>query len=465
MDASPLVRYREQVHSPTPIPTLSKMREAARFVFLETLRRLDLRTAMQRAIQINGSLVQVGPAAYDMRCFRSVLVVAVGKAAVPMTEAFLHLLEPALRPDGTLRGIVVGASLPAKPDSRILYRLGSHPLPSQSSLDVARLALDLLRDAGKDTLVYFLISGGASAMMELPLSDRISLADVVALYRSLVHSGLGIAEMNTLRKHVSAVKGGRLAVAAGDATQCTLLVSDVSPTQSEFAGSGPSLPDSSTLAQCRVLLASELAHTHLPERIREIFAEGTLPETPKGNDPAFRRSDLHVLLSSDDLWRTAQLVAQEQGFDTIVDLSCDEWDYREAASHLLNRMHGAPSGARPLCLISTGEVSVPVTGVPGTGGRNQQFALRCAQELADAHPGTTVLSAGSDGVDGNSFAAGGLADNTTAARALARGFSVEQALARFDAFPLLHALGDTVVTGPSGNNLRDLRLLFRFTGQ
>jgi hydroxypyruvate reductase len=183
-----------------------------------------------------------------------------------------------------------------------------------------------------------------------------------------------------------------------------------------------------------------------------------------GEDPAFRESVFEILLSSHDLVESARTLAREAGYHVVVDNSCDDWDYAEAARYLLERFHAFRAQHSRLCLISVGEVTVTLTRTPGAGGRNQQFALACALDLAN-HPGErlTVFSAGSDGIDGNTRSAGAIADPTTVARARAFGFDPNQSLAEFNACPLFTAIGDTVFTGPTGHNLRDLRLLISET--
>ena len=439
------------------------MPRIAREIFTETLQQLEVGAVLRRKVQRQGSHLLIGEARYDLEAFRRVCVIAIGKAAVPMSKALVEVLDPALTARHVLNGIVVGTELPATTDPRVTYRLGSHPLPDRRSFEAARLILALLEESTRDTLVFFLISGGASAMVELPLREEISLDEHILFYRALLHSGLPIAEMNTLRKHLSAVKGGRLAVAAEPAPQCTLLVSDVSPGQPDIIGSGPSLPDPSTLQACRELIARPWAQEDLPPAIRHALMSGSLPETPKLSHPAFARASTHNLLSSDDLCETAQALARKRGMRTFVDLACDEWDYRDAARYLLERLRSLSLEGSPVCLLSAGELSVPIGGQPGQGGRNQQFVLECARQIDGSQGETVVFSAGSDGVDGNSAAAGAIADTTTVRRARAAGFDAEEALARFDTFPLFHALGDTVITGPSGNNVRDLRLLLHFS--
>jgi glycerate 2-kinase len=274
----------------------------------------------------------------------------------------------------------------------------------------------------------------------------------------LVHSGLRIQEMNTLRKHFSAVKGGRLAVAAAKATKCTLLVSDVPEGALDVIGSGPTLPDPSTVEDCHAVLREHRDVLQLSDKAMQFFTSA-LPETPKADHPAFLRASASALLSSIDLCAEAARLAEREGFHVMIDNSCDEWSYEAAAEYLLQRIATLRQTHKNLCLLSVGEISVKVEHRQGIGGRNQHFVLECAARIAESGQRVTVLSAGSDGIDGNSLAAGGVADETTVKRAEALGWTVSSALKRFDSHTLLEALGDTLVTGPTGNNVRDLRML------
>ena len=436
-----------------------ELRSIAREIFLETLARLELRAVMRRKLVCSGSRLRIDRSEYDLAAFHHIVVIAVGKAAVPMAEGLLEVLTPVLPTAAVLQGVVIGTSAPTEPDPRLHYRRGSHPLPNTSSLEAADRALRLLSGCGPQSLVFFLISGGSSAMLERPLDPALPFEELADFYRTLVHSGLPIAEMNALRKHLSAVKGGRLAVAAGEATMCTLLVSDVQPTTPDVVGSGLSLPDASTVEDCRALLLTRLSDAKISPGIRAWFTAETCPETPKSEDVAFRPGSWHTLLSNDHRCEAASTVARARGFEVAVDLGCDEWDYRDAAAYLIARLHALPQGNGLRCVISAGELAVPITGVPGIGGRNQQFALECVRRIAAMEPCVTVLSAGSDGIDGNSPAAGAVVDSGTLCRARERGLNVDEALAQFDGYPLLNELGEAIRIGPSAHNLRDLRLL------
>jgi hydroxypyruvate reductase len=330
------------------------------------------------------------------------------------------------------------------------YYNGGHPLPNQDSFRSARAALTLLQGAGPRDFVFFLISGGGSAMFELPLDAQITLAETQVLYQALVGSGATIAEINTVRKHFSAVKGGRLAAAAPFSGRCSLLLSDVAPRYLDALASGPTLPDTSTVAECRGILDRYALRERFPATVRAWFDDPALPETP-----SLPEDHVEILLSSDDLLEAARAVALSLDYEVVIDNECDDWDYADATRYLLGRFDELRSRHRKLCLLSGGEVTVRLNRGHGAGGRNQQFALACALSGRSV----VVLSAGSDGIDGNSPAAGAIADATTVTRAQALGIDAESALARFDAYPLFAALGDTLITGPTHNNLRDLRIL------
>ncbi|MGD1063126.1 MAG: DUF4147 domain-containing protein [Terracidiphilus sp.] len=479
--------------TPASDTALESLHTTATGIFTGALKASNIATAFDRRLRFEGHVLHrllpdgSGPATIDLSAYKRVFVIALGKAAGPMLEI---LLERMKRRKG-LRGICASNQLPTKRNWRFRYFESGHPLPNEDSFAAARAALALLRKARKDTIVFFLISGGGSALFELPLDAHITLEDTIEFNQLLLASGAPINEVNTLRKHFSAVKGGRLAMAAPEATKVSLLLPDVPLRTLDALSSGPTSPDHSTVADVRDLLAKYHLAEKLPPSIRSFFERADFPESP-GNktwrvaflphkmpwadatrprsmtsannmsdeDEAFRDSIFEILLSSHDLVESTRALARNAGYHVIVDNACDDWDYADAARYLLERFHTYRAQHPRFCLISVGEVTVTLNRTPGAGGRNQQFALICAFELAK-YPGArlTVLSAGSDGIDGNTQSAGAIADPTTVARARAFGFDPEQSLADFNACPLFTAIGDSVVTGPTGHNLRDLRLL------
>ena len=434
------------------------LNEIVRQIFAEALQGLDIESAMRTHVRFANNTLFIGDQTYHLPDFRRILLIAIGKAAAPMAEALSSQLQPALHKDQTIEGIVVGTSPRETPSLHLQFFAGSHPLPDQASRLAANAILQLLDTCDATCLVFFLISGGASAMVEQPLDPTLSIDDARDLYRALLHSGLPIAKMNILRKHFSRTKGGRLAAAAHGAAQCTLLISDVPSGRLEVIGSGPSLPDPSTISDCLHLINTAPA-LHLPASTLQFFENPLLEETPKPGHPAFNTSHSVALLSSDDLTALAAESAKARGFHLAIDHTCDEWDYRDAAKYLLHRLEQLRQHHPRVCLLSAGELSVEITGPHGTGGRNQHFVLECARLLAESPLDATILSAGSDGIDGNSTAAGALCDQTTAARAAAHGLDIATRLQRFDSNPVFTALGDAILTAPTGNNVRDLRIL------
>jgi len=374
----------------------------------------------------------------------------------------------------SLEGIVASSVEPASQIRGFRYFRGGHPTPTAESISAASAILKSLNALDSTSLAIFMLSGGGSSIVEKPVGtlkdDDISLPDLAATYRALVHSGAPIAEINAIRKHLSAVKGGRLAQAAYPAQQVSILVSDVPDATPDALASGPTMPDSTSIHDCERIAAQYNLIEQFPKSVGDLFHQHALDETPKSDDPAFVRARWWTVLSNKVAIDEAAVAATRAGFAVEVDNSCDDWPYDKAADYLLNRLRELRSKVSRVCLISGGEVTVAVRN-GGIGGRNQQFALACAEKVSGQD--ITVLSAGTDGIDGNSPAAGAIVDGSTLHRAdglegcpTSRGFrdvgSIPHALSTFDAYPLLDALGDTVMTGPTGNNLRDLRILLAY---
>ena len=431
-----------------------EMRDRVRDMFDHALGECDIAQAFNRKLRPQGRYLQVGDEAYDLESFQPALVISIGKAGHSMAEAFANIV-------GTgLTGIVATPNIPPAQVFGFRYFSGGHPLPNKDSLRAGDAILRLVQGLPPEALVVFLISGGASAIAEKPISVGISLAEVVATYQALVHSGAPIAEINAIRKHLSALKGGRLALAAMPAHQLSILVSDVPEDSPDALASGPTMPDSTSVRECYDIARRYQLLEQFPPPVRALLDGQRLTETPKAGDPAFSRSHYASVLSNATALNAAVERAALAGFAVEVDNRCDDWDYQRAADYLLQRLRELRRGVSRACLISGGEVTVKVGAASGLGGRNQQFALYCAQRIAGER--ITVLSAGTDGVDGNSPAAGAIADGSTVERARQRGLDPVAALADFDGFPLFHAIGDAIMTGPTGNNVRDLRILLAY---
>jgi len=429
------------------------MKETLRQLFLATLDDLSLDRVMRERIRVRDGVLDIDGDQTDLKPFKKIILVGIGKAAWPMARTLQEMLDPLVA-----SGAVV-SSLPPPPSLRyLLYYQGGHPIPSETSVHAAEVVLELLSQLKQQHLVIYLLSGGGSAILEKPIDPSISFDDLRAFYELLVNqSGANIVDMNILRKHFSAVKGGRLAEVAYPARQITLYVSDVPAGQASTVASGPTMPDEFTLEHCRRILERLGLWDRLPASYRALFESGMLPETPKPGE-RFRRSSYYALLANEHGLERLESAAWARRWIVERDLSIDDRPVIEAAEHLLRRLRhlrGRHPG-RTVAVLTGGELSSPVTG-SGQGGRNQAFVLACAQRINGEN--IAVISAGTDGIDGNSPAAGAVADGQTLRRARELGLDPEAYYRNSDSYGFLSRLGDALITDATGNNVRDLRLL------
>lgn len=431
------------------------LKELAREIFLETLAEVDVRCAFERKLGVQGTQLRFGAESVDLAAFDRIWVVSFGKAAWVTFHSLLETLGESYKPS---RGVVVSNVPPREVPKGFAAYQGGHPYPNEGSLAAGEAILELAREADGKTLVFFLISGGGSALVEKLLAEGVGLDDLAGMNRVLVGCGASISEINAIRKHVSGIKGGRLAEAAGRAHKITLLLSDVPEGKPATIASGPTLPDPSTLDTCKEVVERYDLLPKFPPAIRKLFEGGQLAETPKEGAEAFRRAQALVLLSSHDVLHAAHRSAGARGFLAECEMSCDDWPLADAASCLFKRLEAMreQNPGQPVCVVSGGEILCRVTG-DGKGGRNQAFVLHCAEQIAGQE--RAVLSAGTDGIDGNSPATGAVADGETISRARAKGLDAKDYFQRSDSFHFFAALDDTIQIGPQQNNLRDLRLL------
>jgi len=433
---------------------MADLKQLACQIFHQTLAAIDIPATMQRKLQFEGMLLHCGEAVLDLRKFESVRVVAMGKASHAMLEGLRRILPPEI----AIQGIAVAPTPPGERVAGIECFVGGHPTPNDQSVAAAKAILGLLRQCDEKSLVFFLLSGGGSALVELPLNSEQTLADTQQLNKALVTCGAPIHAINSVRKHLSAVKGGRLTLAAGAATKVTLAVSDVPPDYESDLASGPTLPDYSLIVHAEEVIEEYELNEKLPMAVRRWVEEGKMPETPKGDERAFENAHFLLLLGIDDLFHPAHHAAESKGFIVRCDNSTDDWPVDTAAEFLLEQLakfRNENPGKR-VAVIADGEVSSPVKG-RGIGGRNAAFVLACVKRIAGKK--IAVLSAGTDGVDGNSPAAGAVADGETFERGQAIGLNARYMFRESDSYSYFARLGDAIVTGPTGNNLRDLRIL------
>jgi glycerate 2-kinase len=428
-------------------------KELAREIFRDTLAALDIPRAMELKLTLSGSTLILNDATIDLSAFSSTFLVAIGKAAHAMAAGLWAFLPDSYQ----FKGVIAAPTKPDAPVPGLQYFVAGHPNPNEDSWRAAEAILSLLRGADERSVVFFLLSGGGSALTELPIVQGMRLEDLQAANHALVTCGAPIEAINTVRRHLSAVKGGRLALAAARATKITFAVTDVPVGKEHALASGPTVPDPSTIADTNRIIDQYGLRKKFPDVLVRWLDAGKMPETPKPGDPAFRNAHFQLLLGMHDLFHASHHATEARGYVTCCDNSTDDWPVEKAADALLKKLEEwkSENPGQRVALIADGELSSPVTG-NGLGGRNSAFVLSCVEKIAGCK--ITVLSAGTDGMDGNSPAAGAVADGETLGRAKALGLDPAAAFQQSDAYAFFEKLGDAVLTGPTGNNLRDLRI-------
>ncbi|UTY60132.1 glycerate kinase [Massilia sp. erpn] len=409
---------------------------------------LELYQSALAAVSASGRLPPFLPAPPDKG---RTLVIGAGKGAAAMAQAVERNWQ------GPLSGLVVTRYGHGAPCERIEVVEAAHPVPDEAGHRAAQRMLDMVQGLGEDDLVLCLISGGGSALLALP-AEGISLQQKQALNKALLHSGATIAEMNCVRKHLSAIKGGRLALACGKARVVTLLISDVPGDDPRIIASGPTLPDASTSAEALAIL--QKYRIEIPANVQRHLSSAA-SETPKPGDARFEGHSHHVIAKAQDALEAAAATARAAGITSYI-LS----DGIEGEARDIGLMHAALARqivarsqpfARPCVLLSGGETTVTVRG-NGRGGRNVEFLLSLAIALEGA-PGVYALACDTDGIDGSEDNAGALYQPDTLARAEARGLRPRALLDNNDGYGFFSALNDLIVSGPTRTNVNDFRAI------
>ncbi|HLH01021.1 MAG TPA: glycerate kinase [Bryobacteraceae bacterium] len=433
----------------------SSLREQALRIFRAALKAAAPGQAVRRHMTLADGTLTAGRKHYRLSKFRNIYVVGAGKASVEMARAVERLLGSRIRA-GLINTKYGYAGAPLK---RIEIRECGHPVPDAIGQEGAARIADIAQNAGSDDLIICLISGGASALLPLP-PPSITLEDKCATTALLLECGANIHEINCVRKHISAIKGGQLARLAFPATVLALILSDVIGDDLDVIGSGPTVPDRSTFSQARAVLEKYGIWEKAPSAVRRQLSSNAI-ETPKPADSVFARVQ-NLLVGSNRLAvEAAAFQARSLGFRTMILSTVLEGEAREIA-HVHAAIAKEIRAARrplhaPACLISGGETTVTLRG-RGLGGRNQEFVLSAALDIAGLHD-VLILSAGTDGSDGPTDAAGAVADGTTLARAAAKNLDATAHLAHNDSYRFFEPLGDLVKTGPTGTNVADIQIL------
>ncbi|MCF6154391.1 MAG: glycerate kinase [Candidatus Brocadia sp.] len=436
---------------------LNTLRAHTREIFYAGLRAVEPSTCMRRHIHLDGSSLRIGEVTYRLNTYKDIYVVGFGKASGFMAVTLEELLGERIK--AGIVNIRYGYHAPCK---IIKINMAGHPVPDEAGIKGTIEIVHLLRNAEENDLVICLISGGGSALFELPC-DGISLGEVQEITELLLKSGAGINEVNTIRKHISQVKGGRLAKMC-KAEIASLILSDVVNNQPDTIASGPTLPDYSTFLDCEKIFMKYELFQKIPVSIRmhiQKGLDGKIKETPKFTDKIFDKV-YNVIIGNNRMALEASYnKAMELGYHTVVLTSYLNGEAREVA-----RVYGAIAkeiyqtgnpAERPACIIAGGETTVTVKG-DGKGGRNQEFVLSAAMEI-NGLENTVIFSAGTDGIDGNTDAAGAIADGFTVARAKSIAMNPEAYLGNNDSYSFFKGLNDQIVTGPTKTNVMDIMLL------
>ncbi len=442
---------------------MSSVRDDLKEIYLRGIEAVNPETAVKNHLVLSGDRLTLMRSGVELKTFnlddfKNIYVVGGGKATAPMAKAVEELLGKRIS-DGCI-SVKYGYTVDLK---TISICEASHPIPDENGVKGASCILSILEKAGKDDLVISLISGGGSALLPLP-PEPITLDEKRKTTDLLLKSGASIHEINSIRKHLSLVKGGNMARAASPATVINLMISDVVGDNKDVIASGPFVPDDSTFHSAMDILEryglSDKVPRNVLDRIRS-GVDGATGENPRADDPLFEKVTNLIVASNIIALTAAKAEAEKRGYNTIILSSLIEGDTADVAdwhSRIAREilMSSNPTPA-PACVISGGETTVRVTGT-GLGGRNMEFALQSARHITGT-AGVTMASVGTDGTDGPTDAAGAVADWQTVERAGEKGVDIETYRKNNDSYNFFKELGDLVVTGPTNTNVMDMRFI------
>ena len=434
---------------------LEEMRGQAFEIFKAALRAVDPVEAILKHVKREGEGLLIGETRLELSKFDRILVVGAGKADAPMAQAVESLLG-----ERVSDGIIVVKDGHGLPLQRVRVHEARHPVPDERGLRAAEEILSLVSGAGERDLVICLISGGGSALLVAP-AEGVTLKDKQQVTQLLLACGASIHEINTVRKHLSRVKGGGLAHTTHPATLVSLILSDVVGDDLDTIASGPTVPDSTTFRQAEQILGRYGIWDQAPRSVRmylEKGVKGEIPETPKLGDPSFQRGVWELVGTNLQALKAARKEAERMGYRTMILSGMIEGETREVAkAHAAIAKEVLSSEnpiAPPACVLSGGETTVTLKG-DGKGGRNTEFALASAMALEGVE-NVVVLSGGTDGTDGPTDAAGAMADGETVSQAREKGLDPVDYLRRNDAYTFFETLGGLVITGPTRTNVMDV---------
>lgn len=428
--------------------------EQAIDIYLKTCEALDPAAAINRRLSVSDGILFADGHRLNLSDYSEIKIIGFGKASLIMGSAIETLLSGRVT-EGML---VTNRRGKGKADCEVI--IAGHPLPDENSLIAGARILEMIQESGPDTLIFFLISGGGSALVEYPLFDEVTLEDLKELNHVLVTCGASIQEINLIRKHLSKIKGGRLGYLARRSNWIALYISDVNEGDILSLASNPLLVDGATLSGFQQIVERLDLIKHLPPTLGSAIEAGRVPPLPSWKPVEGLNQISVMLMENSDAVTVASRVARELGFEVRTEKSLVEGNYRDIADRLVARLCGIRNGeAKGACLISGGEVSCAVKG-DGLGGRNQEFALYAASRMAEAGIEHGVaLSCGTDGIDGNSLSTGAAIPLSAMREAERCNKSLVEYFDASDTHSFILEFGGLVVTGPTGTNVRDLRIL------
>lgn len=414
--------------------------------------------SIKRLVEKENNILTIDDRKYNLKNYNNIYIVAFGKASVPMAKALEDILVNKITEGIALTKYGYGNSQQLK--NMPVFEAG-HPVPDENSVMGAKKIKQMLEKTEDNDLVLFLISGGGSSLLTLP-RNNIKLADVMEVTRLLLRAGATIKEVNTIRKHLSDVKGGGLARLTHPAESVSLIISDVVGDPLDVIASGPTVPDISTFKDFKYIVNKY--KLVLPESVKNLLVdglEGRIEDTPKPNDPMFNRCHHHLIGNNSLALSKAQKKASELGYHTLVLTSYITGEAREIAKFFAavakeEKTKGQPV-TTPACILAGGETTVTVTG-DGKGGRCQEFALSFALDVSGME-NIKLLATGTDGTDGPTDAAGAFADGTTLARGNDLELDPESMLSQNNSYPFFEKINDLFITGPTGTNVMDVYII------
>ncbi len=439
------------------------MKKTAKAIYSKALSAVDPSKILKERIRIERDRLSIrmegdSEKVFDLKEFHRVFLAGTGKASSSMAQAIEELFG-----DRVTKGVITTKYGHLLPLERTQIIEAGHPIPDRKGYEGARKIQRLLKESGPDDLVIFLLSGGGSALLPFP-ADGIELKEKQEVTQLLLDCGADIKEINTVRKHISWMKGGWVAKWAYPSTVIAFILSDVVGDHLDVIGSGPTVPDPSTFEEALEILKKYGLLNEVAPSVRKHLQsgkEGKVEETPKPGEAVFERVS-NILIGSNILaLREAKREAESLGFNVVILSSSIEGEAREASRfHTAVAKEVISSGnpvSRPACILSGGETTVTIKG-NGRGGRNQEFALAGALEISGIEK-VVLLSGGTDGTDGPTDASGALADHTTVRRAKTMGLNPNAHLENNDAYPFFQKLGDLLITGPTYTNVMDVRII------